>query len=435
VRDAILFLLVFATVPFILKRPVVGAMVYAWISLMNPHRLTYGSAYLFPFALVLFGVTLVSMLASKEPKKVPMTGAVVVLIIFSLWMSFTALFAQEPSLAWLEWNRVMKTMLMAMITILVVRTVKDVKALALVVGLSLGFWGLKGGVFTILSGGQNRVLGPEGSYISDNNTLALAMITVLPLLVFLVTLAPTKWLKRAAIALALLTAIAALGSYSRGAMLGGAGMLFFLWLKSSSKIKTGVAMLLLAPVIFFSMPDKWVGRMASIDDYQEDASAMGRINSWKFAINVANDLPTGGGFGVFTPKMFHVYAPEPERFHVAHSIYFQVLGDHGYIGLLLYLLLFLCTWRTGSRVIRHCEGKPELVWATKLARMCQVSIIGFMMAGAFLSMPYYDLLYYIVVILVALEKVLILAPQADNEPPIRFPFGKKGQGRAAHKPA
>jgi putative inorganic carbon (HCO3(-)) transporter len=433
VRDAILFLLVFATFPFILKRPVVGALVYAWIGLMNPHRLTYGSAYLFPFAMVVCGVILVSLLVSKEAKKVPLTGAVAVLLIFASWMTVTAFFAQEPVLAWIEWNRVMKTMLMVMITILTVRTVNDVKALTLVVGLSLGFWGFKGGLFTVLSGGQNRVLGPEGSYISDNNTLALAMITVLPLLVSLVTLAPTKWLKRAAIALALLTAIAAIGSYSRGAMLGGAGMLFFLWLKSTSKIKTGLALLLLAPVIFFSMPDKWVGRMASIDDYQEDASAMGRINAWKFAVNVANDLPTGGGFNVFTPKMFQVYAPEPERFHVAHSIYFQVLGDHGYLGLLLYLLLFLFAWRTGSRVIRHCEGKPELAWAARLARMCQVSIIGFMMAGAFLSMPYYDLLYYIVAILVTLEKVLILAPQADNAPPIRLPFGQKRLAR--DKPA
>jgi probable O-glycosylation ligase (exosortase A-associated) len=171
--------------------------------------------------------------------------------------------------------------------------------------------------------------------------------------------------------------------------------------------------------------------MGSIDNYQEDASAMGRINAWKFATNVAADLPLGGGFGVFTPRMFKFYAPEPQRFHVAHSIYFQVLGDHGYLGLLIYLGLFFCAWRTGSRMISHCRDKPELAWANTLARMCQVSIIGFMMAGAFLSLPYYDLIYYIFAILVALEKVLVRAPQADNTPPMRIPFiGKRAAARA-----
>ncbi len=73
-------------------------------------------------------------------------------------------------------------------------------------------------------------------------------------------------------------------------------------------------------------------------------------------------------------------------------------------------------------MIRYCTDKPELAWAAKLAQMCQVSMIGFMMAGAFLSMPYYDLIYYIIAILVTLEKVLILAPQPDNTAPMRMPF-------------
>lgn len=421
-RDAILFLALLGVIPFILKRPVVGALAYACVGLMNPHRLTYGPAYDFQFALVICVVTLFSLLVSKEKKSIPMNGTVVVLLTFVAWMSITALSALEPAIALLEWNRVMKTMLMVAVTILTVRTVNDVKALAVVVALSIGFWGFKGGMFTVLSGGHSRVLGPGGSYISDNNTLALALVTVLPLLVYLVNVAPSKWLKRAAIGLALLTAIAAIGSYSRGAMLGGVAMLFFLWLKSRSKVTTGIALVLVAPLILFAMPEQWSGRMASIDNYQEDESAMGRINAWQFAINVANNVPQGGGFGVFTPRMFHMYAPEPERFHVAHSIYFQVLGDHGYFGLALFLLLFVCAWRTGRQVIKHCGERHDLAWAARLARMCQVSIIGFMTAGAFLSMPYYDLIYYIIAILVTLQKVLVLAPQPDNVWPMRIPF-------------
>jgi probable O-glycosylation ligase (exosortase A-associated) len=421
-RDAILFLAFAAIIPFIFKRPIVGALAYAVVSLMNPHRLTYGPAFSFPFAMLLCVITLASMLVSKEKKKFPVTAPVVILTIFCVWMTITAMFALEPGLVWDEWTRVMKTMLMVMVTLMAVRTASDVKVLALTVALSLGFWGFKGGIFTILSGGHSGMLGPSGTHIGDNNTLALALVTTVPLLVFLVSQVQTKWLKRGAVALTVLTAVAALGSYSRGALLGATAMSGFLWLKSNSKAKTGIVILLVAPLIYMSMPEQWTSRMHSIDNYQEDASAMGRINSWQFAINIANHFPMGGGYMVFTPHMFQSYAPHPESFHVAHSIYFQVLAEHGYFGLLLFLLLFLVTWRTASRINKHCRDKPELGWAANLARMCQVSIIGYLVAGAFLSLAYYDLIYYIIAIVVALEKVLILAPQADDIPPMRLPF-------------
>jgi len=424
VRDAVLFLAFAAIIPYIFKRPVVGALAYALVSLMNPHRLTYGPAYDFPFAMLLCAFTCLSLLISREKKKIPMTAPIVVLMLFSVWMTVTTLFALEPDLAWKEWNRVMKTMLMIFITLLTVRTVSDVKMLAVVVALSLGFWGFKGGMYTILTGGRSGMMGPSGSYITDNNTMALAMVTTVPLLVYLVSQAPTKWLKRGAIALAGLTAVAALGSYSRGALLGAMAMSAFLWLKSHNKAKIGVAILLVAPVIYLSMPDQWTDRMHSINEYQEDASAMGRINAWHFAFNVANHFPLGGGYLVFTPRLFYLYAPRPEAFHVAHSIYFQVLGEHGYLGLTLFLLLFVFGWRTARRVSRHCQDKPELAWAMGLARMCQVSMIGYLSAGAFLSLAYYDLIYYILTIVVTLEKVLILAPQKDDTPPLRLPFRK-----------
>lgn len=433
-RDIVLFLAFAAIIPYIFKRPVVGALAYAVVSLMNPHRLTYGPAFSFPFAMVLCAMTILSMLMSKENKKITLTAPVAILCIFSVWMTITSLFALEPSIVWNEWNRVMKTMLMVLITVLTVRTVTDVKMLALTVALSLGFWGFKGGMYTILSGGRSGMLGPVGSYIGDNNTLALALVTTVPLLVYLVSQANTKWTRRGAIALAGLTAIAALGSYSRGALLGAIAMSTFLWLKSNSKAKIGMAILLLAPVIYLSMPEQWTDRMHSIDNYQEDASAMGRINAWQFAFNIANHFPLGGGYLVFTPRLFQLFAPNPERFHVAHSIYFQVLAEHGYFGLTLFLLLFLFAWRTGRRVVRHCTGKPELLWAMTLARMCQVSIVGYLSAGAFLSLAYYDLIYYILAILITLEKVLILAPQADDTPPLRLPFRKRKMGSDA-KPA
>lgn len=421
-RDLILLLAFVAIIPYIFKRPVVGAMAYAVVSLMNPHRLSYGFTQFFPFAMYLSIITLVAVMLSREPKKIPMSPLVVVLAIFFGWMTVTTIFAQVPAAAWQDWDRFSKIILMVFITIMTVRTRKDAQMLAIVVALSLGFWGIKSGIFVIFSGGGEGLLGPRASFISDNNTLALALVTITPLLVYLVTQVDGKWLKRGVLAMAGLTALGAIGSYSRGAFLAVFMMGFFLWLKSHHKLKTGIAFLLIVPIVLLAMPEAWMGRMNTIQTYDEDASATGRINSWLFAINIANEFVLGGGPNVFAPHMFMLYAPEPERYFDAHSIYFQILGEQGYIGLGIFLFMFLVAWRLGSRVIRFCSGKEDLAWALMLARMCHVSIIGYLTAGAFLTLAYYDLIYYVFAILITLDKVLIRAPVQENIPPMRIPF-------------
>jgi putative inorganic carbon (hco3(-)) transporter len=204
-----------------------------------------------------------------------------------------------------------------------------------------------------------------------------------------------------------MTAVSVVGSYSRGALVGGVAMMFFLWCHSQKKAQTAVILLAVVALIAAVMPSAWFERMDTINDYHEDGSAQGRINAWKFAINIASNFPMGGGYNVFTPRMFQIYAPNPLDYHVAHSIWFQVLGDHGFLGLGLFILLMVFAWRTGTRVRKFCATQPELKWAENLARMCQVCIIGFAVSGSFLSLAYFDLYYDIIIILVCLEKILL----------------------------
>lgn len=417
-RDCLIFAIIFGMVPFMFTRPVVGILAFTWVSLMNPHRLAYGPAYDFPFAAMIAVLTLVSLLFSKGPKRFPWTPLTVVLTVFLFWMTLTSFFALEPELVWLEWNRVMKTMLMVFVAMLVLHTEKDIKAFVAVIGVSLGFYGMKGGIFTLASGGSSHVFGPEGSYITDNNALALALVTAVPVIWYLQTITTSKWLRLASMATAVLAVVASAGSYSRGALLAGGAMLAFLWLKSPYKLRSGIALLLIVPMIYLVMPDKWFHRMETIDNYQADASAMGRINAWHFAVNVAKDNFMGGGYSVFTRRMFLSYAPEPLNYHAAHSIYFQVLGEHGVVGLALFLLLMFLAWRSGSRILKYCRGRDELKWASTLAAMCQVSIIGYAVGGAFLSLAYYDLYYDLIVVLVLLEKLLLKSNRKASAAPI-----------------
>lgn len=407
-RDLLIFFIIFGSIPFIFKRPALGVMMFAWISLMNPHRLTYGAAFDFPFAALIAIVTLTAVLLSKQPKSFPRTPVTIVLLVFCTWMTFTSFFALEPDLVWREWNRVIKTLFMVFVSMMVLNTERDIKQFVWVVALSLGIYGLKGGLFVLMSGGSYKVYGPSGSYIEENNGMALALVATLPLIWYLRNQAKNRWLSLVMLAMTIFTSIAAVGSYSRGALLGGAAMLGFLWLKSKNKVGTGVAVIAMVAIVMLVMPSQWFDRMNTIDDYKQDDSAMGRINAWHFAVNVATHNFLGGGFNVFQPRQFFIYAPDPLGYHVAHSIFFQVLGDHGFIGLGMFLFLIFCVWRTGTRIIKFSGNTAELKWASDLAKMVQVCVIGYVVSGTFLSLAYFDLFYDFIVILVALEKFLIL---------------------------
>ena len=227
---------------------------------------------------------------------------------------------------------------------------------------------------------------------------------VIPLMYYLHSITKNKWGRYAFIASILLCALASLGSYSRGAAIAIVAMVIFLWLKSRHKLKLGMLIVIAAPLMLLLMPTQWFDRIDTIDTYQDDSSAMGRINAWHMAFNLAVDRPlTGGGFEIYDPGVFLQYAPNPYDVHAAHSIYFQVLGEHGFVGLFLYLSLGFLTWRTGSWIIRNTRQDPNLKWATDLATMIQVSLLGFAVGGAFLSLLYFDVPYYLMAAMVALR--------------------------------
>ncbi len=264
--------------------------------------------------------------------------------------------------------------------------------------LSLGFYGIKGGIFTILGGGVSHVLGPDESFIGENNALALALIMTVPLLLYLFFQEKRRWLRYGLAGAIFLCSISIFGSQSRGALLGVIAMAIFLWLKGRRKVLVGTLLLAVTTTVLLLMPNAWWARMGTIEAYNQDASALGRINAWWTAWNVATHNLLGGGFDMFTQKTFMAYAPDPLNVHAAHSIYFQVLGEHGFIGLGLFLAIALFTWLRCSEIIRMCKRDPERKWAADLAGMLQAAFVGYAVAGAFLSLAYFDFYYDLIAI-------------------------------------
>jgi probable O-glycosylation ligase (exosortase A-associated) len=395
-RDIVITLIVFASLPYTFKKPYIGALMWIWISVMNPHRLSWGFAYDFPFAAIIAGTTMLALLVAPGPKRPPASPAVPVLIMFTLWMCISTIFAIHPGESSVMLQRVLKIMLMNLVVMMLIRNKEQLHLMLWTLAGSLAYYGVKGGVFTVVTGGSFRVWGPEGSFIYGNNEVALAFVVIIPILYYLHLISVRKWLKYGLLGAIALCALASLGSYSRGALLALVGMCGFLWLKSPKKAALGIGMALMLPLLILFMPAQWTERMDTIDNYQEDGSAMGRINAWQMATNLALDRPfTGGGFEIYDAYVFGRYAPVPNDVHAAHSIYFQCLGEHGFIGLGLYLALIIICWRRATWIIKQTAKRDDLKWASQLAAMIQVSMIGFGVGGAFLSLLYFDVPYYL----------------------------------------
>jgi putative inorganic carbon (hco3(-)) transporter len=406
-RDLILTAIVFGSVPFMVLRPSFGVLIWSWLGYMNPHRATYGFAYNFPFVQVAALSTILGLIFSKEKVRFPWNGTTFLWMLWTAWFCVTTVFALNGADALEGWSREIKVQAMVFVTLLVMHSKEKLERLVWVIVISIGLFGVKGGIFTAVHGGNYIVWGPPSSFIEGNNELALALLTVVPLMRYLQTRSSSKWIRRGLAAAMVLCAFSIVGSYSRGALLGATAMAGLLWLKSKRKIAFGIPIFAVFVLAVMFMPDRWGERMGTIQTYDQDASALGRINAWNFAFNLAKDHPvTGGGFNVFTHEMFARYAPNPQDVHDAHSIYFQVLGEHGFVGLFVFVMLGIATVTTASWIIRKTRAHPDLQWAHDLASMIQVSFAGFAVGGAFLGLAYWDLPYHLMAIAV-LTRVIV----------------------------
>lgn len=406
-RGIFITLIVFGCIPLVFKRPWIGILLFSWISYMNPHRLTYGFAYSFQFALIAAVVTIIAFIIGREPKKIPATPVSILLFMFILWTSLTTITALAPEEATARFIEFVKIQLMTVLTLAMVNTKFRLNWLIVMIVFSIGFYGVRGGIFSIMTGGNYRVWGPEGSFFEDNNQLALTLIMTMPMMHYLQLIATNRWVRHLLSVIMVLTLGAIIGTYSRGALLALSVMGMVLWLRSSKKLPVAFAAVICIAGVLSFMPQKWFDRMDTINSYDEDESASGRFDAWLFAINLANDRVLGGGFKVNTnADLWPIYNPESPKVRAPHSIYFEVMGEHGYVGLTFFMLIGLAAFMTCAKTHKLARGDPNLKWASDLSKMMQVSLVGYAAAGTFLNVATFDL-YYHVLAIVIMTRVIV----------------------------
>lgn len=412
-RDLVILLAVLGSLPVILMRPWIGMLMWYWIGLMNPHRLAWGVARGFPVSMSVGLVLLTAVIFDRSKKSLPVTSVTFLLFIVFAHFTLTSTVAMAGDLAWSEWFRVFKILLVTFVVPMLIYSRYRITWLMGVVLFSVGFYGVKGGVFAIVTAGQYRVWGPEGTFLESNTELAMALMMILPLYFsFSEQLKQNEKLKKWILyGAAGLTLLAIIFTYSRGALVGLAALVGYMLLASNRRVLLAIMVVILAVAGIAYAPDRFIERASTIQTYKEDNSAMQRIQAWGVAYNIAKERPlTGGGFmlAYIGDDLWLSYANFMGEWdniaRAAHSLYFQVLGQHGFLGLILYSALLLASYRTLSKTARAFNKESEHYWLSSFAKGLRYGMFAFAATGAFLSVAYFDLAFLFIILSVVLDR-------------------------------
>jgi len=394
-RDVLVALFIAGGACAALRRPWLGVLALAMMSYMNPHAYAWGWMRTFPAYYVLFLAVALAFVTAKDKQPLPRDWRVA--IFFALWTYFfiTTFFAMVPEAAWSKLWFVCKIFVPFIFTLKLITTRERLYWLICTIGGSIGLLAAKGGLFAIASGFSYRVYGPPATQFAGNNEFAVATIISIPLLVLVAREASYVWLRRACYATIPLATLAAISSWSRGALLTlGIVTLLLVW---HSRRKWLVAPLLVTAVAFGigQLPEGWFDRMYTIKTYEEDLSALGRLEAWRDGIAFALKRPLiGAGFEGWLWVTMRDW----------HSSYVEILAEHGFIAFAMWLSLLFGSMLNLTFLARRFSHQAQMNWVANYSYMLRAALVAYAVGTAFLGLSYWDILYHLIFISVLVRK-------------------------------
>jgi probable O-glycosylation ligase (exosortase A-associated) len=304
-----------------------------------------------------------------------------------------------------------------------------------VIALSIGIYGLGGGIFAIMTGGSSMVYGPEDSFLYSNNAIGMAFAMNAPLLFYLAKMERRLWLQRVMWAMLAMSYPATICTFSRGAWIGLTVSTALIALKSKYRVLLIVGGVILgtvlAPSLIALAPDRVVGRFQDLQNYQEEGSAQSRFWTWEFCARVGIGRPLhGGGFDFYNEETYRTYFPEylthwTTAIHSCHSMWFTILGEHGIPGIAIWLMLLGSCFLSLRRILSHANAHGEMSWAINYGNMLQAALISYAITGIFLDTAYFDIFYQLVAATVVLKESVAQCGEK---------LGKQHSGKAVETP-
>ncbi|HTJ96811.1 MAG TPA: putative O-glycosylation ligase, exosortase A system-associated [Rhodocyclaceae bacterium] len=408
-RDLVILAMMFVFVPLALSNACAAYLLWGWTAVVALNLYVFGFMREVPFNLIfaVIAITLIGLGFDRKGRRFALSRTAVLLILFALQATISAAFAYEGTVRNVElYTNLLKMIFFCLLMPMVITNRLRVHALVLAIALGMGFHSLSEGLKFFASGGAHHVQGVEK--FGDNNHFALAVTMIIPLLLYLYRYSQNRLVRFASLSVAVVTVAAVVGTHSRGGFM--CMSLMGAWMALHSRRK-GLAMvgLALGVVLTIAMaPSSWSERMNTIKEVKDDTSFMVRVVAWKASSQMALARPlTGGGFhAIQNQYVWDMYRESngllgfvptdyrPQVAFAAHSIYFEVLGDMGFVGLFIFLAILANVFLTRRRILRLCSAHGgRLKWATDLSNMLAAAVLAYIIGAAALSLAYFEVLY------------------------------------------
>ena len=412
-RDIVVLIFLIGCIAAAIRKPWYGVLSLAIFSYMNPHAFAWGFVRTLPVYQILFLIVAFMTLFTKDKQPLPKDWRIPVFFLLWFYFIITTTQAYFPGIAWERFWFITKIYLPFIFTLTLINTREKLYYLIVTIAISIGLLAIKGGIFAILHGFAHRIYGPPGTQFEENNAFAVAVLISIPLLLIWRQQTTNPWFKKGITFSIPLIYACSISSWSRGALLTMATLTLILIWHSKQKL---LAIPIVLVGIYFGidyLPEEWFGRMHTLETYDQDASAMSRIQIWKDGWNHTLEHPfVGAGFEGW------MYVGMRDW----HSSYVEMFSEHGFIAFGLWISLIIGTLLNLSKLPKITKNIDGMEWVESYCFGLRTALICYMVGTAFLGLSYWDLLYHLIFISVLVKKFALeeLAEKKHNNPLIKM---------------
>ena len=263
----------------------------------------------------------------------------------------------------------------------------------------------------------------DDSRFADPNDLAMICLIGAGLCCFLITRSKSMFGRLGAIGLLGIILYAFSRTGSRGAMMGFAAGILYLFFKTSvaGKIKMLVVMAAMILVAVLVLPPKvylrYVGMISDTTDADvveldvAEASSEARLSLLQESLWMTLRHPLlgvgPGNFAVVENDTARAKGYARGSWHETHNMYTQVSSENGVLAALMYIAVLVLGLRATRRTIQVAKQHPKSHDVEKAAFWMRVATIMFAVSGSFLSVGYSDILPLMSGLAIALELAVL----------------------------
>jgi len=435
VRDLAFVFFLLALFGLGLRRPFLLVLAYAYVDIVTPHRLAYHLLNGIPISMIVASAAIGGWLILDNKKHfslAPRQGLMAVLLGYCY---FTTIYADFPVEALEKWNWVWKAVFWAAFLPLTLRTKLRIEAHLLVIVLSAAAIIIVGGIKTLLSGGGYGALNlmvdnNSGLYESSQiSTVAIALVPIILWLARFGTIFPRdRRVQIFACGLIFACLLIPVGTEARTGLVCIA-VLAILMLRDVKRRLVYIALIgALSIAVIPMLPSSFTSRMETIGKYQGDQSASTRLVIWGWTWNYAKEHPLGGGFEAYRQNKLRVQTVSEsgegpvqivdaqlleDQGRAYHSSYFEMLGEQGFPGLILFLLIHgIGLLRMEVLRRRYFREEGDRAWISPLATALQSAQIIYLVGSLFVGIAYQPVIWMLLAVQIGLDTVV--ARQAKN---------------------